>query len=65
MEFALADMMILVGRIRKKYADGNLKTPFGEIPISAEILEEGKEKKKELLEQLKSTLIPNVRVSFG
>ncbi len=65
LDFCLADMMIVIGRIRKKYADGNLKTPFGEIPLGGEILEEGRDKKKELIDKFSSALIPNVKVNFG
>lgn len=65
LELCLADMMIVIGRIRKKYGDGNLRTPFGEIPLGSEILDEGKEKKREIIEKLSNALIPNVRVSFG
>jgi len=64
-KLALADTMIRLGRIRKKYADGQMRTPFGEIPISAEILDEGKEMKRELLERLKETYLPNVTIEFG
>ena len=64
-ELCLADIMIIIGRIRKKYGDGTLRTPFGEIPVGSEILEEGKEKRRELLEKLQANLIPNVRINFG
>lgn len=64
-QFALADTMIRIGRIRKKYSDGVMRSPFGEIPISAEILDEGKEMKRELLERLKETFLPNVTIEFG
>lgn len=62
-EFCLADIMILLGRLRKKY-EGNLKTPFGDIPISAEIGDEGKEKKAALIEKFIGGSIPNVNVDF-
>lgn len=65
LDYALADIMILIGRIRKKYADGNLRTPMGEIPLSAEILDEGKEKKRELTEKLETRNHPNIIVDFG
>jgi len=64
LELALADTMIRIGRVRKRYGDGNLRTPFGEIPLSAEILEEGKEKRREIIEQLEKAT-PNVIISFG
>jgi len=64
-EMALADMMIVLGRIRKKYGDGTLRTPFGEIPLSAEILEEGKEKKREIIEKLTQGTYPNIIIDHG
>jgi len=64
-EFATADCMIRLGRVRKKYADGNLRTPFGEIPIGAEIFDEGKEKKRELLERMERLALPNISIDHG
>ena len=64
-ELALADTMIYLGRIRKKYADGNLTTPFGTIPINAEIFDEGKEKKREIIEKLIAGSLMNVSISIG
>lgn len=65
MELALADIMIIIGRSRQKYGDGNLQTPFGNIPLSGAIFDEGTNRKRELIEQLKATQIPNVTISFG
>jgi hypothetical protein len=64
-KLALADVMIAIGRIRKRYGGGTLRTPFGEIPLDAEILEEGKELKRELLEKLERLYIPNVHFEHG
>lgn len=64
-ELCLADIMILIGRLRKKYGDGNIKTPFGDIPLTSEIFEEGKEKKAALLEKLTTGSLPNIIVNFG
>jgi|WetSurSiteA1Bulk_404760.scaffolds.fasta_scaffold00070_34 hypothetical protein len=64
-ELALADIMIVLGRIRKKYAGGNLKTPFGEIPLESDIFEEGQTKKREVVEKLERLFIPNVRIVHG
>ncbi len=64
-EFSLADIMIRIGRIRKKYGDGQIRTPFGEIPLSAEIFDEGKEKKREILEKLERLALPNVSIDHG
>ncbi len=64
-KMALADVMIAVGRIRKRYGGGNLKTPFGEIPLESDILEEGKEMKREVLEVLERLYIPNIHFDHG
>lgn len=64
-ELALADVMIMLGRIRKKYGDGTLRTPFGEIPLGSEIFDEGKEKKREIIEKLVNGTLPNVVIEFG
>lgn len=64
-ELALADIMILLGRIRRRYGNGNLRTPFGEIPLQSEIFEEGKEMRRELIEKLKMGSHYNIDVDFG
>ena len=64
-EFALASIMIIIGRIRKKYGDGSLRTPFGEIPLGNEVLEEGKEKKRELIEKLSMGPLLNIVIDHG
>lgn len=60
---ALADIMIRIGMIRNKYT--NLRTPFGDIPISETILSEGKELRSEIISKLEASLIPNTIVEFG
>jgi len=62
-KLALADILIVIGRIRKRY--DSIKTPFGEIPVSAEVFEEGKEMKREVIEVLERLYIPNVRIDHG
>lgn len=64
-DMALADIMQLLGRIRKKYGDGTLRTPFGEIPLNADIYEEGKEKKREIIEKLTVGTYPNIVIDHG
>ena len=64
-QLALADIEIMIGRIRKKYGDGNIKTPFGDIPLGAEIYDEGKEMKDKIISQLEANLIPNVVIDVG
>lgn len=65
-DFALADIMIQLGRIRAKYSEGGgIASPFGNIPISSGILDEGKEKKKDLIDKLTAGSIPNVVIVFG
>lgn len=63
-EFCLADIMIRIGRIRKKFG-GQMRTQFGEIPLNDDIFEEGKEKKRELLDKLEAMSVPNVRIDIG
>ena len=65
LELALADIMIALGRIRKRYGGGNLRTPFGEIPLESDIFDEGKQKKSEVIEKLERLFIPNVRIDHG
>lgn len=62
-EFSLADIMIMLGRIRAKYE--NMRTPWGEIPIMKEIQDEGKEKKRELIEKLTLGPLMNVIIDHG
>jgi hypothetical protein len=64
-KFCLADTMIVLGRIRKKYANGNLRTQFGEIPLGDEIGEEGKELKREVIEKLEQGPLMNVIFDKG
>ena len=63
-KFALADIMIQIGRIRKKYG-GQIRTPFGEIPLNDEVGDEGKELKREQLEYLERLWVPSVRIDHG
>ena len=62
---ALGDILMVIGRIRKRYGGGNLRTPFGEIPLESDVYEEGKEMKREVIEQLERLFIPNVRIDHG
>jgi len=64
LQLALADSMIRIGRLRRRYGDGQLRTPFGEIPLSSEILDEGKELRRDTIEKLERAT-PNVIVDFG
>jgi len=52
LDLALADVMIALGRIRKRYGGGNLRTPFGEIPLESDIFDEGKTLRQEVTEKL-------------
>jgi len=61
---ALADVMIALGRVRRRYS-GQLRTPFGEIPLESEILEEGKEMRREVIEVLERLYVPNVEFEHG
>jgi hypothetical protein len=64
-ELALADIKIVLGNIRKRYSGGNLRTPFGDIPIEGDIKEDGQNEKDKLIELFDRTFIPNVRVDHG
>ncbi len=63
-KLALADIMIQIGRIRKKYG-GQIRTPFGEIPLNDEVGDEGKELKREVIEKMERLYLPNVSIDFG
>jgi len=65
MEYALACMMENIGRIRKKYSQGTLRTPFGEIPLGDEIFEEGQQKKQDIEQRMETLFTPNISVVFG
>jgi hypothetical protein len=65
LEMALADVMITLGRIRKKYGGGTLRTPFGEIPLDSDIFDEGKTKKAEIIEKLERLYLPNISIDHG
>jgi hypothetical protein len=65
-ELCLADIMILLGRLRKKYsAGGGIPTPFGNVPLSDEVGEEGKEKKTALIEKFEARALPNITLDIG
>jgi hypothetical protein len=64
LELALADIMIQISKIRKRYANGNLKTPYGEIPLE-DPGEEGQTKKREILEKLTVGSLPNITLDIG
>jgi hypothetical protein len=64
-DLSLADCMISLGRIRKRYGDGTLRTPFGEIPLGSDIFEEGKELRREVLEKLWTGSHYNMDVDIG
>ena len=64
-KYCLADVMIALGRIRKRYGGGNLRTPFGEVPLDSDIYEEGKELKREVTEVLERLFLPNIRIVHG
>jgi len=63
-KLSLADTMIQIGRIRKKYG-GQIRTPFGEIPLNDEVGDEGKELKRECIEKMERLYLPNVSIDFG
>jgi len=64
LELALSDIMILIGRIRKKYGD-TLKTPYGDIPINSDIFDEGKTKRDEVIQKLEKNNMVNIVIDVG
>jgi hypothetical protein len=64
-ELALADIKIVIGTIRKRYSGGQLRTPFGDIPIEGDIKEEGQSEKDKLLDIFERSYLPNVTLDFG
>jgi len=64
-DLAMSDLMIVLGRIRKKFGNGVLRTPFGEIPLQSDIFEEGKEMKRDLLEKMRVGSYTNVVFDVG
>jgi len=65
LDYCLGDISENILNIRKKYSGGTLRTPFGEIPLEVDTLQEYRDRKKELEERFSSNLIPNVIVDFG
>lgn len=65
LDLCLADVMIALGRIRKRYGDGQLRTPFGDIPLNSDIFDEGKSLRQEVTEKLERLYIPNVTIDHG
>lgn len=65
LDLSLADIMISLGRIRKRYGGGNLRTPFGEVPLESDIFDEGKTLRSEIIEKLERLYIPNVTIDHG
>ncbi len=63
-KLALSDIQIQIGTIRKKYG-GQIRTPFGEIPLNDEIYSEGKELKEKCIEKMERLYLPNVSIDFG
>ena len=63
-QLALADIMIALGRIRKRYS-GNVRTPFGEIPLEDSMFDEGRDLKRDIIEKLDNTLVTNVVIDHG
>lgn len=49
--YCLAEIKIWLGSLRKKYS--SLTTPYGDIPISADLYDEGKTEKSDLEEKLR------------
>jgi hypothetical protein len=63
-ELAFADILIYLGRVRRRYSD--LKTPFGSIEVNgSELFQEGKDLRREIIETLSKNNRPNISIDFG
>jgi hypothetical protein len=65
LRLCLADIKIQVGQVRSKYGGGALNTPFGSIPLGSEILSEGKDERREIIEKLEGKSHPNITIDIG
>jgi len=65
LDLALSEVMIALGRIRKRYGGGNLRTPFGEVPLESDIFDEGKTLRSEVIEKLERLYLPNIIIDHG
>ncbi len=67
MDLCLAETMVRIGRIRQRFSSGGtgLTTPFGNIPIGSEIFEEGQTMRREIIEKLQASAIPNVSICIA
>jgi len=65
-DLCLADAMIWIGRVRSMYGNGTLQTQFGEIPLHGqELMDQGRELKREVIEQLSESCVPGVIFDVG
>lgn len=66
MELALAEIMLWIGSIRTHYGNGQIQTPFGEIPLQGDTIKsEGQDLKREVIERLREVSIPGVYVDIN
>ena len=66
MNLCLADIMIQIGTMRSMYGDGRLSTPFGELPINGDNLKsDGKELRRDIIDELKEHTIPPIIIDIG
>jgi hypothetical protein len=64
MDLALAEIMIWIGTIRTHYGQGQISTPFGDIPLQGDMLKnDGNELRRETIERLREASIPGVFMS--
>ena len=62
-DFCLADCQQQIGIIRTKYGNGNLQTPFGNILLNNDILNDGRTLKKEIIDKLSISSLMNIQIS--
>jgi len=66
LKLAVADIKIWLGGIRMNYGEGQITTPFGEIPLRGEsLVSEGREDRMEIIDRLMEQSIPSVVIDIG
>lgn len=65
MDLCLAHEMIKLGNIRSNYGNGNLTTPFGDIPLNGEDLRQrGDDLRQKIVEKLESESVPDIIIEI-
>lgn len=63
MDLCLAHQMIKIGNLRSMYGDGNIDTPFGNIPLNGENLRQrGEDLRTKIVDIMKEESIPDMLI---